>query len=207
MKKLTLLFSGAVLALVGMAIVNSLQASQEPVQADVTPEEMQEIMMNMMKMAQPGPEHAQLMKMVGKWNTSIKMKMDPNGPWETHNGHSKIQKALGGRYVIEKFTAEMGMMGKMEGLLILGYNNLSEEYESVWMDTMSTWPILAHGKINEDGHTMMEGLMKDVITPEGRPYRYVSIPVDEDHFITKMYDTIPPMGDVQVMEIAYTRKK
>jgi hypothetical protein len=48
-------------------------------------------------------------------------------------------------------------------------------------------------------------MMRDVISPDGRPYRHVTHPVDEDHYITKMYDTIPPVGDILVMEIAYTR--
>ncbi|MGB0952837.1 MAG: DUF1579 family protein [Planctomycetota bacterium] len=204
-KQLTLLLTGAALTFGGMQFSQSLTASQEPADAQMSPEEMQEMMMKMMEKAQPGPEHKKLQAMAGEWTTKIKMKMSPDADWEHHTGHSKIQSALGGRYMIEKFTAELGMMGKMEGLLILSYNNLTEEYESIWMDNMSTWPQFAKGQINEDGATELRGKMRDVITPEGRPYRHVTHPVDADHHITKMYDTIPPTGDIQVMEIEYTR--
>lgn len=189
-----------------MQFSQSLNASQEPADAEMSPEEMQAIMMQMMEKAQPGPEHKKLQALAGEWTTEIKMRMGgPDSPWENHTGHSKIQSALGGRYLIEKFTAELGMMGKMEGLLILSYNNLTEEYESIWMDNMSTWPQCASGGINEEGATELKGKMRDVITPEGRPYRHVTHPVDENHYFTKMYDTIPPTGDIQVMEIEYTR--
>lgn len=208
MKKLApllLVLAGCVLAFSGMAFVSYLSAAQEPADAQMSPEAIQEIMVKMMEAAQPGEEHAKLMAMAGEWETKIKMRMNPTGPWENHVGHSKIQKALGGRYIIEKFSADLGMMGQFDGLLILGYNNLTEEFNSVWLDTMSTWPMFAHGGYDDDGNIPMHGLMKDVITPEGRPYRHVTIPVDDDHYITKMYDTIPPQGDVLVMEIEYTR--
>ncbi len=39
----------------------------------------------------------------------------------------------------------MGM--PMEGLLLLGYDNISEEYWSIWMDNFSTWPAIARGKL------------------------------------------------------------
>lgn len=206
-KPLTLLLTGAALFLGGMQFSESLTASQEPADAQMSPEEMQAIMMKMMEAAQPGPEHKKLNAMAGEWTTKIKMKMSPDADWEHHTGHSKIQSALGGRYMIEKFTAELGMMGKMEGLLILSYNNLTDEYESIWMDSMSTWPQYATGVINEEGATELKGKMRDVITPEGRPYRHVTYPIDEDNYLTKMYDTIPPVGDIQVMEIEYSRVK
>ena len=207
-KQITLLLTGAALALGGAQFVSNLSAAQEPADAEMSPEDMAKIMMEMMEKAAPGPEHEKLMAMAGNWDTKIKMKMmGPDSEWEHHTGHSKIQKALGGRYLIEKFNAEMGVMGEMNGLLILGYNNLTEEFNSIWMDSFSTWPQFAAGGYDEEGRTAMHGMMKDVITPDGRPYRHVTIPVDEDHYITKMYDTIPPHGDVQVMEIEYIRVK
>jgi len=207
-KQLTLLLTGTALFLGGMQFSHSLNASQEPATPEMSPEEMQAMMMKMMESAQPGEPHKKLTSFAGEWTTKIKIRMGgPDSPWEHHTGHSKIQSALGGRYAIEKFTAELGMMGKMEGLLILGYNNLTGEYESIWMDNMSTWAQHATGVVNEEGATELKGKMRDVITPEGRPYRHVTHPIDEDHYITKMYDTIPPVGDIQVMEIEYTRVK
>ncbi|MHC4824546.1 MAG: DUF1579 family protein, partial [Planctomycetota bacterium] len=170
-KQITLLLTGAALALGGAQFVNSLSAAQEPADAEMTPEQLQEIMMEQMKMGQPGPQHEQLQAMAGEWSTKMKMRMGgPDSPWQEYEGHSKIQIALGGRYIIEKFTGELGMMGKMDGLLILGYNNMTEEYESIWMDNMSTWPQFAKGVVNEEGATELSGMMRDVISPDGRPY-------------------------------------
>jgi hypothetical protein len=201
------------LILVGLAVVSlSFQEPsakpQEPA-AIQNPEDMDpmELMAAMMAIGQPGEPHQELMAMAGNWETKIKMKMAPDAPWEEYTGKSKIQKALGGRYVIEKFSAEMGIMGKFEGLLILGYNNLTEEYESIWMDNFSTSPTKAAGSINEGGTMIMKGLMKDLITPDGRPYRHETTPKGKDTYMMQMFDTIPPVGDVMVMEIEYTRVK
>lgn len=200
------------LLLAGLAVVSlSFQepaATQEPATpqnpADMDP---MELMAAMMAIGQPGEPHKELMAMTGNWDTKIKMKMAPDAPWEEYTGTSKIQKALGGRYIIEKFSAELGMMGKFDGLLIMGYNNLTEEYESIWMDNFSTSPTMAAGDINESGTMIMKGLMKDLITPEGRPYRHETTPKGKDYQLMQMFDTIPPVGDVMVMEIEYTRAK
>lgn len=174
----------------------------------IDPEAMEpmEIMQAMMEMGAPGEEHAELMTQAGLWETRIRMRMAPDAPWEEYSGSSKIQKALGGRYLIEKFEAEMGMMGTMSGLLILGYSNLTEEYQSLWFDSSSTYPSIAKGKVREDGRTELHGMMKDLITPQGRPYRIVITPKSNDHYLMEMYDTIPPAGEVMVMTIDYHRK-
>lgn len=206
-KQLALLLTGAALTFGGMQISDSLIASQEP---EAEQFDMQEIMMKVMEAAKPGKEHEKLMSMAGEWDTKIKMKMDPSNlesDWEHYTGHSKLSKALGGRYLIEQFKGNLGMMGDFNGMLILGYNNVTEEFNSIWMDNFSTWPTTAAGGYDEEGNTAMHGTMKDVITPDGRPYRHVTHPIDADNYRTRMYDTIPGMGEVLVMEIHYTRVK
>lgn len=204
----TILLLLASLTVVTFSCQGPVAAAQEPATtqnpADMDP---MELMTAMMAIGQPGEPHQELMAMAGTWDTKIKMKMAPDAPWEEYTGTSKIQKALGGRYIIEKFSAELGMMGKFDGLLILGYNNLTEEYESIWMDNFSTSPTRASGNINEGGTMIMKGLMKDLITPEGRPYRHETTPKGKDHQLMQMFDTIPPVGDMMVMEIEYTRAK
>lgn len=210
MKILPVLLAGSLLG-AGATFTAQHLFAQEPAQEpgpDMSPEAQMELMQAMMKMGAPGEEHKAMKSWVGNWNAEMKMRMSPEADWETYKGKAKIQSALGGRYMIEKFEANLGpMMGEMEGLLIFGYNNLTKQYESSWRDNWSTWASTATGFQNEEGMYEMSGLMKDLVTPEGRHTHYTTGFVTEDHMVMHMYDTIPPHGDVKVMQIDYYRVK
>jgi hypothetical protein len=205
---LALLLTGALLgggALLGTQALTAQDPAQEP-SPDMSPEAQMALMQEMMKAAAPGEHHTPLKAMVGEWRAEMKMRMSPEGPWEEHQGKSKVQSALGGRYLIEKFEADIGpMFGDMEGIFIVGYNNLAQRYETSWRDNWSTWPSTATGFLNEEGMMEMTGTMRDVVTPEGRPHYITFGMVDEDHRVMHMYDTIPPHGKTKVMQIDYYR--
>ncbi|MCP4092520.1 MAG: hypothetical protein GY747_03640 [Planctomycetes bacterium] len=59
------------------------------------------------------------------------------------------------------------------------------------MDNFSTSPARAAGNHNDAGAMVMKGLMKDLITPDGRPYRHETTPKDDDHQLMQIFDTIP----------------
>ncbi|NQU48133.1 MAG: DUF1579 domain-containing protein [Planctomycetes bacterium] len=187
---------------------------QEPVQEPAHEMDAMAIMDATMKLAVPGKEHVHLAEGVGNWNSVMRMRMDPNGPWTEGKGKSKVQKALGGRYLVEKVEYEfMGM--KTEGLLVMGYDNLTKKFQSVWMDSMSTGMTYSEGVMDKDGVMEMFGTMRDVVSPKGRPFSHRTIPIDDDHFKLEMFDTIPakpgaPMPkkpNVKVMELEYSRVK
>ena len=173
-----------------------------------SPEEMQAYMARMMELASPGPEHEELAKQVGTWKVVSRYRMAPNADWQESEGSARVQSALGGRWFVEQFELAMdfgGMPMEMKGLNLFGYDRLHERYETHWCDTMSTWMIHAYGQERDDGVIEFRGEMYDVVTPEGRPYRMTVEKVDDDHHVMRMYDTIPPVGEVLVMEVAYER--
>ncbi len=195
---------------------------QEPVQepADASIHEMtpEEMMMEYMKMGQPGKEHAKMMEAVGEWDTVTKMKTAPDAPWTEGTGHTKVQKALGGRFLIEKVQYDFnfgGMKSKTDGILIMGYDNFTKKYQSMWIDSMSTGMFYTEGVEDENGVLELKGMMRDMMSPDGRQFLMRSVPKDKDHFTLEMYDSIPasptdPMPaepNVKVMEIEYTRVK
>lgn len=204
MKKLSLIL--AALALIGgtFAVTRSLDA-QEP-SPEMSQEEAMQLMMKWMELCQPGPEHAELMKSAGKWDIVMKYKMDPSQPeWTESTGTSRIQKTLGDRMLVEKYSVPADF-GSMDAVMFLGYDRLTEEYYSVYMGNWQTAPSVARGKKGEDGIINMHGTMTDLITPNGRPMRVSSQEIDADHTIVKIYDTIPPQGEVQVVEMHYSRQ-
>lgn len=170
------------------------------------PEPMDEAtaMMKMMELAAPGEAHAGLMALAGEWNVRLEYRMSPEQPWQTMEAKVKNQAALGGRWLVGKWSGSFGGM-PFEGLQLMGYSNLDRRYESFWTDNMSTWMIASSGDYDESGALRMRGVMKDFVTPEGRPYGSVTTIVDADHYRTVMVDTIPPAGEVEIMRMEFTR--
>ena len=151
----------------------------------------------MMKLATPGPQHAELAKMAGSWDVQYRMRWSPDAPWMDIPGTSEVTPILGGRFMLE--TVKFSMMGMpMEGVQILGYDNLTGEYTALWADTMSTWWTSSRGKADADGTVDYKGDMTDVAGT--RPFRMVVKHTAEGAHI-EMFDTIPPQGEVLVMTI------
>ncbi len=200
----------AALTLVGAtAFATYSIAQQEPAGAPTLAQQ-QEMMMAMMQAGTPGKEHEELMKSAGDWSVKSKYRMSPDQPWTEGTATAKMSKALGGRFVVQKYSGKMnfgpGMEMTLDGLQILGFNNLTKEYEAYWFDSMSTWCVFSSGK-EEDGVISLKGTIYDAISPQGRPTRFTQRKVDDDRFVGEAFDTIPPLGEVKVMELEYTRVK
>lgn len=202
----TLKLSLAAVALVGgtvLATAAALRPQDKPAAGgmeDMDPA----VMEKMMKLAAPGDEHKELMKMAGEWEQEYKMRWGPDMPWMETKGTSEAKPLLGGRYVME--TIKFDMMGMpMAGIQLLGYDNMKPEYISLWADSMSTWWVTSRGKKDANGTTEMKGTMIDVAGE--RPFRMVIHSKSDDLHEIEMYDTIPPAGEIKVMTITSKRKK
>lgn len=165
------------------------------------------MMMAMMSAGVPGPEHEAIMAWAGDWTVKLRMRMAPDAPWDETTGTAKFSKTLGGRYIVQKLNCTM-KMGAMElpfdSLEIFGFNNVTKEYEAWWFDSMSTTGMYTHGK-EVNGVIELRGLIKDPLSPEGRPALFTHRSVDENHFFGEGYDTIPPHGLIKVIELEFTR--
>jgi len=162
------------------------------------------MMAAMEKAAKPGAEHADLAKSAGSWNAVVKMFMGPGAPAQESRGTATRRAIMDNRYILEEFKGEM-MGTPFEGMLLQGYNNISKEYWAVWIDTWSTWPSLSSGTADANGAMTLRGTMKDVMSPEGRPYHSITTPHGDDKAVMQMFDTLPDGTEWMVMEITYTR--
>ncbi len=163
----------------------------------------EEALAKMMELAAPGPEHAELMSHAGTWKVDYKYRWAPDAPWETAQGTVTSKSVLDGRYLMEEHALEM--MGlPMNGLRFLGFDNMSKEYTSLWMDTSSTWTIEGRGKESADGVTTLKGTMKDIAGE--RPYRMKVWTKADGSIENEMYDTIDGR-EVLVMTYTSTRAK
>ena len=163
-----------------------------------------EMMKKAMELAAPGEQHAKLMKLAGSWEQQLKFRMGPDAPWIEATGTAQSKAILGGRYLQEDVSFDMMGM-PVQGLSMLGFDNLKKEYISFWADSMGTWWVTARGKETKEGTVEFKGTMVDLAGE--RPYRMVVHHREDGSIFTEMFDTIPPAGDVKVMEITSKRKK
>ena len=152
----------------------------------------------------PGPMHEMMAKTAGDWKTTIKYWMDSSGDPMVSEGTSKSEMILGGRYLKE--TSNSTVMGMpMEGISIIGYDNSTKEFTSVWIDNMGTGTTVAKGTYDEETKTItLYGSMVDPMTGKDTKYREVINIVDDNHHVFEMY--VDQDGqEVKNMEVEYAR--
>ena len=154
------------------------------------------------KYATPGPEHAQLAKMVGDWEAIVE---DTSGAMPKSTATAKMTMIMGGRYLQEEVKGTM--MGEpFEGLATTAFDNQTKEYVSTWIDSMGTGIAMSKGKM-AGGKKEMSGEMvcpmqdKPAITKSSFTY------MDDDHFVMEMTNTLADGTPMGTMKMTYTRKK
>lgn len=161
-------------------------------------------MENMMAMMQPGPEHQQLAKLVGKWQAVNKMWMDPAAPPMESTGTLEYVSVMGGRYLHGTYKGTvMGM--PFEGMSVDGYDRYKKQYFSLWFDNMGTGFIDQRGTCSVDGKTMtLKGMMFNPQLGKDSPVRAISTWVNDNTIRYEMFET-KEGKEAKSMEITYTR--
>ena len=113
----------------------------------------------------PGPMHAKLEPLIGKWTVTGKFRMTPDAAWEDFGGTMTRDWIMDGRFVREEVESEW--MGQpFHGLGILGYDNVREEFTTVWIENMSTGTMTSAGTMGADGAITYEGVNSNCMTGE-----------------------------------------
>jgi hypothetical protein len=152
-----------------------------------------------------GPQHQAFAKQAGTWNQVVKMWMAPGAPPMETKSTATRELILGGRFLVEKVKGDMGPMGPFEGHGMLGYNNLTEQYDYVWMDSMSTGMMISHGTAEADGTITLTGDYDDPITDAKTKTRTVTKMISDNEQKFEMYESKGGQPEAKTMEIVYTR--
>jgi len=167
---------------------------------EMSPEEMAAMVAFMM----PSDAHASLATMTGDWDVNAKMWEPGSENPMTMTYTTSAEMILGGRYLVEEATGSF--MGQdFEGMLLMGYNNGTQEYFSLWIDNFGTGMSLSKGKAERDGTVPMMGTMEDWVAPAGRPLRSVMEVGDDEHTL-HMWSIHEDGTEVKAMELHYTRQ-
>jgi hypothetical protein len=155
------------------------------------------------KAGTPGPQHAEFKEVLGTWSAKVKHYM-PGQPVSETTGTSRYEMMLGDRYLVERHKGEVPGVGPFEGMGIMAYNNVTGEYQHIWMDSMSTGIFMSSGKPGEDGSCTMRGQMDDPMTGKKLPCRMTMETLGEDQRHFEMYCEMDGT-ESKMMEITYTR--
>lgn len=162
------------------------------------------------KYAKPKDEHKTLAKMAGNWTYSAKMWEHATATPQASTGTSTMEMILGERFLQQKFVGKM-MGHDFEGFGLVGYDNLKQKYNTVFIDTMGTGMMLGNGSYNKSTKTLTdEGSYSCPMSKsKERSYRTELKIASNDSMTFTMYgqgiDNESP--EFKQMEIIYTRVK
>ncbi len=154
--------------------------------------------------ATPSQEHASLKELVGTWNVECTYFMDPSQPPMTCEATDTAEMI--GEFWIQS-TFESNMFGMpFRGVATLGYNAITEEWVSTWVDSLNPYLFHFTGKHNAESQVLeMSGKGPNPMGSGLCDYRTVEkrISADERHF--EMFLTLPEAGEVQLFSYIYRR--
>lgn len=162
-------------------------------------------MEEMMAAMRPGEMHKKLEPMVGNFDVVVKFWMAPGMPEQSSKGSSSNKWVYDGRFVEQSFSGEMMNM-PFKGTGYTGFNTVAKQYESFWMDSMSTGMMMSSGKLSDDGKTInWSGESDDPATGKRVKIRMVTKMTDANSHTMEMYAPGPDGKEFKTMEIVYTR--
>jgi hypothetical protein len=168
----------------------------------------EEMMAAYAKYAQPGEFHKYLEPLVGNWDCTVKMWMDPSAPPQESKTTNEAKWILGGRFVQEDASGTMGDM-PFHGMGITGYDNVKNEYVAFWIDEMGTSFTFTSGKCDSTGKVItMYGSYTDPMSNMAeKKFKTITRIVDSNQHFYEMYNIGPDGKEVKLFEMTYNRKK
>ncbi len=205
------------IAAIMLAVCASLRAADQPAtpQTPATPPEMKlppgwtmEDMQACMMASMPGNKQALLAKDIGQWTGKTTMWMGPDSEPIISDASSTITPIMDGRFIKIEAKGEMPGMGPYNGLGINGYDNVSNQFVSTWIDYHSTGIMNGTGELSADGKTLTRKYTFSCpLTKKPAVIRQVETNVDANTKKIEMFGNDPKSGkEFKMMEIAYTRK-
>ena len=164
--------------------------------------EKQEMQKKMEAAGTPGPAHKALEAFVGNWKAEVKTWCEPCGTPKVSQGTSKASWILNGHFLEDEFHGEM--MGKpFIGRSLMGYDNIKQTFNTVWVSDMQTAIFTSEGK-GENGNKVITLEGKSNCPATGRkdiPMKTVFRVISSDKYVFQMFN-----DGAKSMEITYTRK-
>ena len=164
----------------------------------------------MQAMSTPDEHHAFLKKFDGNYTCTLKFWMEPGAEPETSTGTTTSKWELGNRYLRSDFDGAFKFAGNeipIKGIGYMGYDRATEQFFTLWMDSMSTSAMKATGTADMNAGTLtVEGTTNSVMGESRMKNVYT---LTDDGYTMEFYEPNPenPGGDLmKTGVIEYTRK-
>jgi hypothetical protein len=147
----------------------------------------------------PGPEHEHFKQMEGTWDATIHMMEGES------KGVMVSKVGLNGLWLLDHFKADFGGMN-FEGMGGTSYDAGKKKYVAVWIDSMSTQPMVTEGTYDKQNKTLtMAGNMP---TPDGKSMKATMTTVmkDADTMVFNLKAAGPDGKAMEMMKITYKRR-
>ena len=158
------------------------------------------------ELSKPGAEHKLLDPFVGEWEVKATFWMDPAATEPMHStGKAKTEWSLDGHYQRQTYHGEF-MGEKFTGESILGYNKVTGEYFSTWIDSMSTAMATGTGKVDSTGKTFtFNGSYDDPMSGGKTKTRDVMQVKNKNEYTMISYMQMPDGSEFKHMVLEYKR--
>jgi len=167
--------------------------------------DMKEIMEIYSKAGTPGEPHKLLAKLEGSWTTRSRSWTEPDKPPMESFGTCEQKMIMDGRYLQQVYGGDM-MGTPFTGISIMGYNNHTKQFESTWVDTMSTGIYKFEGTADRGGKTITQESRYDDPVRGPAIWRTVTRIKDDSTIEFEMF--LKPKGkkEEKMMEMKIERK-
>jgi hypothetical protein len=162
----------------------------------------------MMLAGTPGKEHEFLAHNVGKWQGQVTMWMYPDAePMQSECAYT-VEPIMDGRYYKCEITGDMAGMGPYHGFGIYGFDNVSQQFVTTWIDNHSTGIMNGTGKRSEDGKTITWTYAHNCpITKKPAVMREIETITGPNTKTLEMFGPEPKSGkEFQMMRIELTKR-
>lgn len=142
--------------------------------------------------------------LAGEWATTTKFWATPGAPEQTSTGKSTFMPVLGGRFVQQEFTGQI-MGDTFKGFAWFGFNNGTQKFENVWIDSESTGLLVTTGTRGQDGTITFTGNFADPVTGQKKATRSTMTWTDKNTVVFSMFDTSSDGQEFKNLEVTYVR--
>jgi hypothetical protein len=152
--------------------------------------------------AKPGKEHAELKKLEGVWDAAMKM---PGMP-EAMPGVVTYKMECDGMWLTSDFRMDVPGF-KFQGRGTDGYDQTKKKYVGIWVDSMSSAPMIMEGTL--DPATKTTTMTGTGPGQDGQPQKFKTVTkeVDADHMTFEMFMVGADDKETSAFTIDYTRRK
>lgn len=172
----------------------------------MTEEDMKD-MQTCIEAAQPGPMHQWLTSQTGIFQGKTKMWTKPGAQPMESTCTTTITSLFDGRFIKVESTGPMPGMGEFHGMGIYGYDNVSKQFTSCWIDNMGSGMMKGTGTLSTDQKTLtITSKYNDPISKKEVTFRETWNFKPDGTMTLEMYGPDKTGKEYKGMEITYGTK-